>query len=513
MSSENFGGAYWLFVTVTIVVSPFIVINWMYLLGFRYKWMHRVLFAPKFAHRFKNSIEVPRKHNSMSQLSPSNPVGSSVLPAPIECRGFWSLVIWNIGVMSAWTSSQWTIMFNAPCFVPFFLAVFGNFLAVSSFLERTIRLYFQFNICQQACQFAEEQFGLLEKESPKSSDSKFFRWLLRNRAGILKDSPFAIPKLIVFAYSFIATGAIMAAYFSRLQENKAVPMSNLNCQSASAEVYRVVIAMVLINSFFRLFLVRMMKFMEDSLGIKRELRMLGLNGLVGGLFASVFVFWPNTAESVRFSSFWYLMYFVSNAMGMGVAHFICIFNLFSSTRSFNKRFLSLKSSFSTDVTTSAHSQIQEDGPTATEENINVRSTIGIEIVLENPEASKMFEEFLRKEFSVENLLCYRAVQTLDSGLNQNRISQEEARKICKKIIQEFSGSNCRLPVNISSDTSDLLWTISNQEEASMPLEETLKALHRMQKEVLELMIHDSFRRFKTEEGFKSIQKKLTIQEI
>jgi hypothetical protein len=524
--SENFGGAYWLFVTVTIIASPFIIINWLYLLGFRFKWMHRLLFAFKFMHRFKSAIQVRdtlSQHRSVSQLSFSPDTGESYsdavpeniqLPAPIGVRGFWSLVIWNAGIMTAWCASQWTILFDVPCFIPIVLAVFGNMLQAASFMERTLRLYFQLCICNQACEFAEENFGNDSDEQRKSKNSRFFQWLLLNRASILKDSPFAIPKLIVFAFALVTTSGIMANFFSRIKDLSMAPMSNLYCQEITIQEYRIVIGVLLVNGVLRITFSRLMKQMEDSLGIKRELRMLGLNSLVFGSICGVYVFWPDASASVRLPTYWYLMYFVSNTIGIGSAHLICIFTLFSRTRSFNNK-LVLKHIFSAEVTTSSHSPIQDEAVMADPQeekkghHAKQKSTGGIEMILNNPESCKLFEEFLRKEFSVENLLCYKAVQSLEMGLAQNKISLEEGRKMCKKIVQEFSGPSCRLPVNISYETSSKLSKIAAQEESGIQMEDAMKTLRQMQKEVLVLMTNDSFRRFKSEEEFKAVHKLVT----
>jgi hypothetical protein len=113
---------------------------------------------------------------------------------------------------------------------------------------------------------------------------------------------------------------------------------------------------------------------------------------------------------------------------------------------------------------------------------------GIERVLENPEACKVFEKFLTKEFSAENLLCYKTIQSLQDRLERKEMSDEGALYMSTRISREFCGVDCRLPVNISSTTMSQVSAIS----ADTPLAEALDSLKKMKLEVLNLMKNDSF---------------------
>jgi hypothetical protein len=520
-TGEKFGGTQWLYGVVAIVCSPIILVNWMYLLGFRFNKIHQIMFSPKFCHRFRNSIQIrPKELSRSSSDVDSGHMSESTahaqvrdfsmdLPAPIGVRGFWSVVIYNFAVSCLW-SICWIVFADAPCYVTFGVGLLGHMLSASSFLERTLRLYLQFCICQQASHFAGRNFVASEDRELTQSGTKFYQWALLNRGRILKDSPFALPKLIVYAFCVVSFSVIMSIFQRTLQDNVVAPMSSLQCQVGSLEVFRIVVIVIIVSSVLRLIFVRLMKYMEDSIGVKQELKVLGLNNLIAGTLCAIMVFWPNLEEAARLPYYWYFVYFIPTCGCVFLAHCYSIWNLFSQTRRFNAKLLShFNSNFTHEINTSAHSAISPPSESGTgiherKPSEGAQAKVGIEILLENPEACALFEEFLQKEFSIENLLCYKAILNLQEGIERKLMSDEGALNLCRRISQEFCGPNCRLPVNVSFKTMSKVAAISTTENIS--LEEAMTSLRKMKLEVLNLMKHDSFLRFKNDPGFRAAQK-------
>jgi hypothetical protein len=122
----------------------------------------------------------------------------------------------------------------------------------------------------------------------------------------------------------------------------------------------------------------------------------------------------------------------------------------------------------------------------------------------NLETCKIFEEFLTKEFSIENLLCFKAIRNLDNDIVNRVISEQAALSNCRKVSRAFCGPDCRLPVNVPSKTAVKVSDICSTE--NIGLEQAMTALKEMQQDVLNLMKNDSFIRFKNEKEFETVRK-------
>jgi hypothetical protein len=114
------------------------------------------------------------------------------------------------------------------------------------------------------------------------------------------------------------------------------------------EVFRIVLVLILVSSFLRLVFVVLMKHMEDKFGVNQELKVLGLNSLVSGIFCGIIVFWPSLQEAVSLPFFWYFVYFIPICLSTFLAHCYCVFSLISQVRKHNFKSAE-NSNFSTDV--------------------------------------------------------------------------------------------------------------------------------------------------------------------
>jgi hypothetical protein len=149
--------------------------------------------------------------------------------------------------------------------------------------------------------------------------------------------------------------------------------------------------------------------------------------------------------------------------------------------------------------------------------------------LQDDEMSRLFEQFLLREFSVENLLFYRATENFVSNYEKYALSQVLTDSRCLLLIKEFD-CICRvfftkeessLQVNISYARKqkimvlfkNLVWTEDRQievvgfpEREGYPatrqfMDQAIEALLDCQGEIFELMKTDSFHRFKRSETY------------
>src|SRR5690606_8983427 len=77
--------------------------------------------------------------------------------------------------------------------------------------------------------------------------------------------------------------------------------------------------------------------------------------------------------------------------------------------------------------------------------LNDEYTSELKDVLENPQTSKMFKEFARAEWSIENVLCYEAMKKF-YGLKPNAV--EERKKYASDIYETFFKEGAPLDVNV-----------------------------------------------------------------
>jgi hypothetical protein len=130
-------------------------------------------------------------------------------------------------------------------------------------------------------------------------------------------------------------------------------------------------------------------------------------------------------------------------------------------------------------------------------------------VLSDSECSQLFQKFLEREWSVENILFWNAVRDFKSkfdGLDEN--SQES---MAHKIYNEYVTESAALCVNLPYEVRIKISKVINDE--SFPKEpiscELFKAA---EEEIFQLMLRDSYRRFvhrANDSGYSKVQERLT----
>jgi hypothetical protein len=142
----------------------------------------------------------------------------------------------------------------------------------------------------------------------------------------------------------------------------------------------------------------------------------------------------------------------------------------------------------------------------------------------------LFERFLVKEFSVENLLLYRAAVSLEEKMKRTNVDRQStadeffARAAQRKtdytaFFEVFFTENSRLEVNVSADSKNALakvyhtlnkidpQTVPRLEWAQAQLDMS-KAVEMCRREVFQMMKKDSFARFRNSPDFKEWKIKL-----
>jgi hypothetical protein len=154
-----------------------------------------------------------------------------------------------------------------------------------------------------------------------------------------------------------------------------------------------------------------------------------------------------------------------------------------------------------------------------------------ELALKDDRLIIVFERYLVREFSVENMLLYRAAKNLQDKMSQTSVDRNSStvdfvakvdrrKKDFCAFYEVFFTTESRLEVNVSAPTkAELLKvyeTIQNLEPSPLEWEirqnEMAEAVEHVRDEIFQLMKKDSFSRFKTTQEFKEWKKRLREEE-
>jgi hypothetical protein len=122
------------------------------------------------------------------------------------------------------------------------------------------------------------------------------------------------------------------------------------------------------------------------------------------------------------------------------------------------------------------------------------------IVLEDPQGSELFQKFLQREWSVENILFWKAAVDFRSSFESR--SPEERAISAAKIYAEYISENAPLCVNLPYEIrSEVTHKMNGGESTSADL------FQKCESEIFLLMMKDSFRRFmfRDDSGYKQIE--------
>ena len=126
---------------------------------------------------------------------------------------------------------------------------------------------------------------------------------------------------------------------------------------------------------------------------------------------------------------------------------------------------------------------------------------GVLFVINDPEGHRMFYEFCRSEFSIENLLFFDEARAFQQKFHE--MTSNDQIVAAWHIYNKYISAEAELPLNLSSEICAVIK--SRLEESPDVIEDTI--FTPAMKSALMLMSHDTFLRFKFSKEFKAFREK------
>eukprot|EP00475_Leptophrys_vorax_P002785 TRINITY_DN11576_c0_g1_i1.p1 TRINITY_DN11576_c0_g1~~TRINITY_DN11576_c0_g1_i1.p1 ORF type:complete len:458 (-),score=124.09 TRINITY_DN11576_c0_g1_i1:174-1526(-) len=397
----------------------------------------------------------------------------------VRVRGFWSVIIhtsalWGWGIVIL--SHELTNTTQSPTVFCILLYTASLFL-----MERALMLFVSFRISAQSVQRAQDKFLFESQENSgyKSLDGRLPRWLLAHRK-YFHHGLFSYSKLTAFALVIIWT--LPSTVFEIQHSVGMISMDELSQ-----------IVLDIVKAFYFLQVVLMsvcwylLKPVHENFFIKDELRDVAVMTLITigllGVF-SMFGDW--------FNSHFYVI--------LSTNMIVVCWELWVSLIRVALLAKKQKSKSQLDSSTARPSTASENGGGSYESRLQA--------ALHDELMYGKFEKFLVREFAVENLLFWKAVQNFKAkfvDINQNNL--KAALKAATMIFEEFCAESSQMSVNISSPCrEDLKRTFKSQElVSSIECENGATIYIKVDtfdvavQEVLTILAMDSFRRFQRQE--------------
>jgi hypothetical protein len=379
----------------------------------------------------------------------------------IRVRGVWSIVSQLICITSFGVLLSLKGAFDAA--IPFNISApivnFLLFLNIVFVFERTTMLVIRFRISTECVQRAQVKFhsaaAIHSAYLPRSDfEKRLYPWFLHHRQ-LFHMGPFSRSKLISWAIAILTDLPIILGAWLCSEDTLQV-VANITA-----------IAFGIFSALWALIFAYFLKPVKENFKIKKELNLtaylaiIALTCLVS--FASITSKRPGVLQRSIYSIFALCKILLS---GSWIA------------------FLSFKKANIPYAFSSSHSS-EEIVETNHPAYSNLLQVLGDEKLRPN------FEEFLIREFAVEELLFWSAVQKFKGQPAEKRWSMGE------EIFNEFCSVDAKLCVNISAQArADLIETFKSNQNQSENLSSTV--FDAAAKEVLQLLALDSFARFSTQ---------------
>jgi hypothetical protein len=400
-------------------------------------------------------------------------------------------VVIQILTLASWAWIELAYHLTGGRILPISFGYFFLFANCCFLLERCVMLFISFRITTQSIQRAQDKFLFSEADVPLQNSSAVGKniqhWLLANRRffhqGILSYS-----KLIAFLFSLIWTVPSMIAEITLPSQGDAVKLGN----TVLNVFYVIALIMICICSYY-------LKPVQENFKIKSELKKIAVLVVVVIFILVVVTFltdWDRTKPVIIFSlemclveaEVWLsLIRIVLLAKGIEV-------KLKRSSQSREKQKLNSAS-------LSSPSDLRRSSAGEKQSNSHYQRLL---TMLEDEKMRARFEKFLVKEFAVEGLLFWRAVDYFTS--NYPEITQENAKEAVNgatAIYDEFCAPNAHMCINISFGCRQELTQVFKsqnliskiQDDAASTVYIKPDTFDAAVKEVLTLLAQDSFRRF------------------
>jgi hypothetical protein len=413
-----------------------------------------------------------------------------------------------------------TGILDSPCILvaAFFFA--ANTFPTCIFLERTLSVYVNCLLMDKMKDLARENFGYEIAGSNRNSQapifkdslvrlllrySEFFRAKKSSQYGSQQHSEVNLSKSLIFSLLvstfvvFVDTGIFLA--FAIPTGNVATTAYSIGCERCITNGVKFTVVLIAFLSVFRLFVASRLRSYEENLHLSREFR---LQSSLTILFLPIVLwctFFTESAFEIFGTAFMSVCWFVVVPLScpiimsgtLGLVSTLIILE--------NRQRKKLSTSFSS---SSLHSVNQLEGNSKQDRSIGTHILARL---LKNHDFCVLYESFLCREFSLENLLAYRAAERYFEELKD-----ETKIRTAQKIFDDFCDDKALMAVNISAehreDLRKLLVEIKsegNESENGADMASLDFAVQTIQEDVFQLMWMDSFRRFKRTKEFEKFK--------
>eukprot|EP00475_Leptophrys_vorax_P004579 TRINITY_DN12735_c0_g2_i1.p1 TRINITY_DN12735_c0_g2~~TRINITY_DN12735_c0_g2_i1.p1 ORF type:complete len:480 (+),score=108.20 TRINITY_DN12735_c0_g2_i1:52-1491(+) len=428
----------------------------------------------------------------------------------IRARGAWSVFMTALGLMLVVLASG--VLgggLNLQCIIPASVLYLGVAIASVFLLERYVYLYICYAVLASHGKVLasaeivsdnnnphvlEAQIHELQDEIHSGFERKLAIYFLKHR---LTFEQFRWPKILALAIALGFTAGAIVLFVSITPDSS--NFYDALCQESISKAFVVLLGCLYPSAIFRIFLHFKFRRVRESYFIKQELNS-----------TACFLLWLlaySTVASLAFSSLndsftgsYIGITYLIHGITLPFALVICSVGVVL-VRIYARR-LGLKNAYG-------------NGQIALESNVQIEATpavLTLNVLLSDAEMCQVYQQFLTKEFSVENLLLWKAIEVFRwkyQTIDHQDLSM--ARATALKMYRAFCSPNARLQVNISAERQRAVEEFFNSEQIQSAedeefVRECVRMYTELQQDIYDLMKEDSFKRFLKSEEFDLLRR-------
>jgi regulator of G-protein signaling len=427
----------------------------------------------------------------------------------IRVRGFWSVLMMVLGLVLTIVGSGLGGGFDLQCIIPASFVYLGVAISAIFLLERSVYLYVSYCIASQAKVFASSEVGVAAAQSPdvlaaqlddlKSEvKSSFERGVVVYFMKHRKDFEyFSWHKIVSLFLSFGFAGGALALMILYSMDSVGVSFYDPLCQESFSHGFQVILGCLFPAAILRTILhVRLFKVPENYF-IKQELdRTAFFHFCILGWTTVASLIYPMLQEGIGMQAY------------IGITFLLCgvVFPAVLATFSVGLVVIRI---YARRLGIASGGGVN---PMDARQSIEATPTVlTLDVLLNDAEMCHVFQQFLTKEFSVENLLLWKAIEVFrwkyQSIANQDL---SMARATAMKMYKAFCAENARLQVNISAERQRAVEEFFNSDRMLNAddvefVRECVTMYTELQKDIFDLMKEDSFKRFLKSDEFLQLK--------
>lgn len=425
----------------------------------------------------------------------------------IAPRRFYSVLYANV---ASTLGAIITLMSHATACTCIWGALGFSFLVITQMfeIERNIMLYISSKLTEEVAQAANSQFGIEFRRPSAAVDTTNIRQVRSTSVGVYAEpvkqrsifddmkphgqvvssnhqrrylqhrkffveEPLSPSKIICWVISLLFFIGLMLSMILQGPDKYAADLHSEECDHAIDRHLAPLSIVLYINTALRIFVGFKLKTLHDRLGIRTEMQLVSVLLALMSIAISIIAWYAEGDEASREVVLYIvtsILFHAYNCLSMGLVLFWM--------RGSNKKDEEAIAKLQISSRQESKQEIRKD-----KEAKLLERTLTSELVGE-------FANFLTKEYAMENLIFYQAVE---------KYQRNPSRDTATNIFTEFLSHDAYMAVNISSDSSKNSKKFFIDVAPTLDEEEFIKQcsplLDVIQEEIFQLMKHDSFARF------------------